>query len=44
VYVGMNDEIKYYKGKHKVKVLTKSRENWIVEALEPFKGIVLVKK
>jgi hypothetical protein len=29
-------EIRYYKGKHKVKVLTESRGYWIVEALEPF--------
>jgi hypothetical protein len=29
-------EIRYYKGKYKVKVLTKSRGNWIVEALEEF--------
>jgi len=36
----MNDEIRYYKGKHRVKVLTKSRGNWIVEALEPFEDIV----
>jgi hypothetical protein len=32
----MNDEIRYYKGKHKVRVLTKSQGNWIVEALESF--------
>ena len=36
----MMDEVRYYKGKHKVKVLTKSRGNWIVEALEPFEDIV----
>jgi hypothetical protein len=36
----MSDEIRYYKGKHKVKVLTKSRGNWIVEALEPFEDTV----
>ena len=36
----MNDEIRYYKGKHKVKVLTRSRGNWIVEALEPFDDTV----
>lgn len=36
----MNDEIRYYKGKHKVKVLTRSRGNWIVEALEPFEDTV----
>ena len=36
----MNNEIRYYKGKHKVKVLTKSQGNWIVEALEPFEDVV----
>lgn len=36
----MSDEIRYYKGKHKVKVLTESRGNWIVEALEAFEDIV----
>jgi hypothetical protein len=36
VVVGMSEEIRYYKGKFMVKVLTKSRGNWIVEALEPF--------
>jgi hypothetical protein len=36
----MSDEIRYYKGKHKVKVLTRSRGNWIVEALEPFDDTV----
>lgn len=33
-------EIRYYKGKHKVKVLTKSRGNWIVETLEDFDDVV----
>lgn len=36
----MDDEIRFYKGKHKVKVLTQSKGNWIVEALEPFKDTV----
>lgn len=36
----MSGEIRYYKGKHKVKVLTESRGNWIVEALEPFEDEV----
>jgi hypothetical protein len=40
----MSDEIRYYKGKHKVKVLTKSRGNWIVEALEPFEDFVSSQK
>ena len=30
------DEIWYYKGLHRVKVLTKSKGYWIVEALEEF--------
>ncbi len=34
------DEVRFYKGKHKVKVLTQSKGNWIVEALEPFDDIV----
>ena len=33
-------EIRYYKGKYKVRVLTESRGNWIVEALEPFEDVV----
>jgi len=33
-------EIRYYKGKYKVRVLTKSRGNWIVEALEEFQDDV----
>jgi hypothetical protein len=37
-------EIRYYKGKYKVKVLTKSRGNWIVEALEEFQDIVYGEK
>jgi hypothetical protein len=36
----MSDETRYYKGKHKVRILTKSQGNWIVEALEPFEDIV----
>jgi len=34
------NEIRYYKGKYKVRVLTKSRGNWIVEALEEFQDEV----
>ncbi len=33
-------EVRFYKGKHKVKVLTQSKGNWIVEALESFDDIV----
>jgi hypothetical protein len=36
----VSGEIRYYKGKHKVRVLTKSRGHWIVEALEPFENVV----
>jgi hypothetical protein len=37
-------EIRYYKGKYKVKVLTKTRGNWIVEALEEFEDEVYGEK
>ena len=37
-------EIGYYKGIHKVKVLTKSEGYWIVEALEDFEDEVDCKK
>jgi hypothetical protein len=40
VCVGMSGEIRYYKGKHKVRVLTKSRGNWVVEALDSFEDVV----
>jgi len=36
----MAEDIRYYKGKHRVRVLTKSPGNWIVEALEPFADTV----
>jgi hypothetical protein len=36
----MSEEIRYYKGKHKVKVVTKSAEYWIIEALEAFEDVV----
>jgi hypothetical protein len=36
----MNEDIRFYKGRHKVKVMTQSKGNWIVEALEPFEDIV----
>jgi len=36
----MTDDIRYYKGRHKVRVLTQSRGNWIVEALEAFEDNV----
>jgi hypothetical protein len=37
-------ENRYYKGKHKVKVLTRSRGSWIVEALEDFDDVVYGEK
>jgi len=37
-------DIRYYKGKHRVKVLTESRGNWIVEALEQFEDVVYGEK
>jgi len=45
----MSGEIRYYKGKFKVKILTESKGNWVIEALEPFEDevygeIVKVKK
>jgi hypothetical protein len=36
----MSAEVRFYKGKHKVKVLSESRGNWVVEALETFEDIV----
>jgi hypothetical protein len=34
------EEIRYYKGKHRVRVVTESRGNWIVEALEAFEDTI----
>ena len=36
----MSEEVRFYKGKFMVKVLTKSRGYWIAEALEPFEDLV----
>jgi hypothetical protein len=36
----VSGEIRYYKGKYRVRVLTESRGNWIVEALESFEDAV----
>jgi len=33
-------EVRYYKGKHKVKVVTESAGYWMVEALEEFEDVV----
>ena len=38
--VSIMSEVQYYKGVHKVKVLTKSKGYWIVEALEEFEDSV----
>jgi len=40
----MSEEFRYYKGKHKVKVVTESAGYWIVEALEEFDDVVDGKK
>ena len=36
MWLAMGTEIRYYKGRHKVRVLTESEGYWIVEALEAF--------
>jgi Leu/Phe-tRNA-protein transferase len=36
----MSEEVRYYKGKHEVKVVTKTAGYWIVEALEEFDDVV----
>ena len=36
----MSEDIRFYKGKHKVKVLSQSKGNWLVETLEPFEDSV----
>jgi hypothetical protein len=36
----MSEEIRYYKGKYKVKVVTKSVGYWIVEAREQFEDVI----
>jgi Leu/Phe-tRNA-protein transferase len=36
----MREEVRYYKGKHEVKVVTKSVGYWIVEAMEEFEDEV----
>jgi hypothetical protein len=40
----MSEEVRFYKGKFRVKVLSKSRGNWTVEALEPFEDWVYGEK
>jgi hypothetical protein len=36
----LTEQIRYYKGIHKVKILTKSEGYWMVEALEDFDDLV----
>jgi len=36
----MSETVRYYKGKHKVKVVTESAGYWMVEALEEFEDVV----
>jgi hypothetical protein len=36
----VSTEIRFYKGKHRVRVLSESRGNWTVEALEDFEDLV----
>ena len=36
----MSEEIRYYKGHHKVKVVTQSAGYWTVESLEDFEDLV----
>lgn len=36
----LSEQIRYYKGLHKVKVLTESVGYWIVEALEEFEDVL----
>jgi hypothetical protein len=36
----MGEDVRFYKGKHKVKALSQSKGNWLVETLEPFEDTV----
>lgn len=40
MWTRMSSEVRFYKGKHRVKVLSESRGNWVVEALEAFEDLV----
>jgi len=40
MWAAMSEEVRYYKGKHEVRVVTKSAGYWIVEALEEFDDVV----
>jgi len=37
-------EIRFYKGKHKVRILSKSQGHWVIETLEPFEDNIYGKK
>jgi hypothetical protein len=36
----MSEEIRYYKGKHKVRVVNKTKGYWTIEALEKFEDTI----
>ncbi len=36
----MSEETRFYKGKHKVKVMTKTTGYWIIEAVEDFEDVL----
>ncbi len=36
----MSRETRFYKGKHKVRVVSESKGHWVVEALEHFEDVV----
>ncbi len=36
----LSEEIRYYRGQHKVRVVTQSEGHWTIEAIEEFKDIV----
>jgi hypothetical protein len=40
----MTKEIRFYKGKYKVAILSESSGNWVVEAMEPFEDEVYGKQ
>jgi hypothetical protein len=40
----MNDDVRFYKGKYRVRILTESKGYWIVEALEAFDDDIQGKK
>jgi hypothetical protein len=43
LYIGgssVSEDVRFYKGKHRVKVMTKSTGGWIVEAVDAFDDVV----